>query len=70
MTSSLSVEGKDRPPPLTELSSQELKSDMSVIVSGEIARGGLMGVGEDVSLVWSHAMSCVQSYWLFRVVNL
>jgi hypothetical protein len=28
------------------------------MVSGEKARGGSMGVGEDTSLVWGHAMSC------------
>jgi hypothetical protein len=29
-----------------------------VVVSGEMARGGSMGLGEDASKVWGHAMSC------------
>jgi hypothetical protein len=59
---------KDRPPTLTESPSRELKSElladsssqslMLVVVSGEMARGGSMGLGEDASKVWGHAMSC------------
>jgi hypothetical protein len=79
MASLLSAKEKDRPPTLTELSSHELKSDlltdslsrslMSVMVSGEMAMGGLMDVGEDTSLVWGHAMSCGRSDGLFRVIG-
>ena len=36
-----------------------------VVVSGEMARGGSMGVGEDASKVWGHTMSCGWSDGLF-----
>jgi hypothetical protein len=80
MASSLSSEEKDRPPTLIESSSRELESElltdslsrslMLAVVSGEIARGGSMGVGEDASLVWGHAMSCGRSDRLFSVVGI
>jgi hypothetical protein len=52
---------------LTDLLSRSL---MLVVVSGEMARGGSMGVGEDASLVWGHAMSCGQSDGLFSVAGI
>jgi hypothetical protein len=80
MASSLSAEEKDWPPTLTESSSHELESElltdssspslMPVMVSGEMARGGLIGLGEDTSLYWGHTMSCGRSDGLFSVAGI
>ncbi len=80
MASLLSAEENDRPPTLSESSSDELESElltfslsrslMLVVVSSEMARGGSMGVGEDALLVWGHTMSCGQSDGLFSVAGI
>ena len=76
----LSAEEKDQQPTLSESSSHELESELLTdslsqslvlaMVSGEIAWGGVRGVGDVTSLVWGHAMSYEQSYPWFSVVGI